>query len=236
MNNRIWILTLLATSISGVAHADEATIRQSLNKLGVHGAEILPSPVAGMKTVLTDGETLYVTEDGKHILQGPVYDVSGPRPVNVTNALLMTKLKALEPQMIVYKAAKEQYVITVFTDITCGYCHKLHEQIKDYNALGITVRYLAFPRQGLRSEAEQNMQAIWCSKDPQKAFDLAMKGGSGTAPASCNIDIKKHYALGVLFGVQGTPAMVLTDGTLIPGYQSPKELKTFLDNHRAQAK
>ncbi|BDH44703.1 thiol:disulfide interchange protein DsbC [Salmonella enterica subsp. enterica serovar Choleraesuis] len=236
MNKRIFLLTLLASSFAGMAHADDATIRQSLMKLGVHDAEIQPSPVAGMKTVLTDSGALYVTEDGKHILQGPMYDVSGAQPVNVTNAILMKKLNALTDQMIVYKAAKEQYVVTVFTDITCGYCHKLHEQMKDYNALGITIRYLAFPRQGLQSEAEQNMQSIWCSKDPRHSFDLAMTGSNNLAAATCNVDIKKHYSLGVQFGIQGTPALVLNDGMVIPGYQSPKELKEFLDKHRASAK
>lgn len=78
--------------------------------------------------------------------------------------------------MIVYKAPQEKHVITVFTDITCGYCHKLHEQMADYNALGITVRYLAFPRQGLDSDAEKEMKAIWCAKDKNKAFDDVMAG------------------------------------------------------------
>jgi thiol:disulfide interchange protein DsbC len=117
----------------------------------VQSTDIQPSPVSGMSTVLTDSGVLYVTDDGKHIIQGPMYDVSGAQPVNVTNQLLVGKLNALSNEMIVYKAPKEQHVITVFTDITCGYCHKLHEQMSDYNALGITVRYLAFPRQGCRA-------------------------------------------------------------------------------------
>ena len=99
-----------------------------------------------------------------------MYDVSGAQPVNVTNQLLVGKLNALSNEMIVYKAPKEQHVITVFTDITCGYCHKLHEQMSDYNALGITVRYLAFPRQGLQSQAEQDMKAIWCRKIATKRW------------------------------------------------------------------
>ncbi len=92
--------------------------------------------------------------------------------------------------MIVYKAPQEKHVITVFTDITCGYCHKLHEQMSDYNALGITVRYLAFPRQGLQSEAEQNMKAIWCAKDRNKALDDAMSGkGVQPVPAAMLISL-----------------------------------------------
>ena len=122
-------------------------------------------------------------------------------------------------------------VITVFTDITCGYCHKLHEQMADYNALGITVRYLAFPRQGLDSDAEKEMKAIWCAKDKNKAFDDVMAGKS-VAPASCDVDIADHYALGVQLGVSGTPAVVLSNGTLVPGYQPPKEMKEFLDEHQ----
>ncbi|EDP9910222.1 bifunctional protein-disulfide isomerase/oxidoreductase DsbC [Salmonella enterica subsp. enterica serovar Anatum] len=229
MKKRFMMFTLLAAAFSGVAHADDAAIRQSLAKLGVQSTEIQASPVAGMKTVLTHSGVLYVTDDGKHIIQGPMYDVSGAHPVNVTNKLLMSQLNALEKEMIVYKAPDEKHVITVFTDITCGYCHKLHEEMKDYNALGITVRYLAFPRQGLESQAEQDMKSIWCAKDKNKAFDDAM-AGKGVKPASCDVNIADHYAL----GVSGTPAIVLSNGYVVPGYQGPKEMKAFLDEHQKQ--
>ncbi|MDU7100634.1 MAG: bifunctional protein-disulfide isomerase/oxidoreductase DsbC [Enterobacter sp.] len=219
MKKSFALFTLLAASFTGFAHADDAAIKQSLAKLGVTGSDIQPAPVAGMKTVLTNSGVLYVTEDGKHIIQGPMYDVSGAQPVNVTNQLLM--------------AAQEKHVITVFTDITCGYCHKLHEEMKDYNALGITVRYLAFPRAGVQSQPEQDMKAIWCAKDRNKAFDDAMNG-KGVKPASCDIDIANHYALGVQFGVSGTPAIVLSNGYVVPGYQGPKEMKEFLDAHQKQ--
>lgn len=233
MKKGLLMFTLLAATLSGAAHADNAAIKQSLAKLGVQNTDIQPSPVAGMSTVLTDSGVLYVTDDGKHVIQGPMYDVGGAQPVNVTNALLVGKLNALEKEMIIYKAPQEKHVITVFTDITCGYCHKLHEEMSDYNALGITVRYLAFPRQGLQSQTEQDMKAIWCAKDRNKALDDAM-AGKGVPTASCNLDISKHYTLGVQFGVNGTPAMVLSNGYVLPGYQGPKELKAFLDEHQKQ--
>jgi protein-disulfide isomerase len=125
------------------------------------------APVAGMKTVLTNSGVLYVTEDGKHIIQGPMYDVSGAQPVNVTNQLLMKNLNALEKEMIVYKAAQEKHVITVFTDITCGYCHKLHEEMKDYNALGITVRYLAFRARACRASRAGHEGYLVCERPQQ---------------------------------------------------------------------
>ncbi|ACR70479.1 bifunctional protein-disulfide isomerase/oxidoreductase DsbC [Edwardsiella ictaluri] len=223
----IW-LALLAASVSGLARADDAAIQQSLKKLGIQQAQIQASPVAGLKTVFSEGGVLYVTDDGKHILQGPMYDVSGAVPENVTNQLLMKRLDKLAPEMIVYKAPKQKYVITVFTDITCGYCHKLHSQIKEYNDLGITVRYLAFPRQGPDSKAEKDMQSIWCMADRRKAFDDALKGET-ISPATCDVNIKSHYALGVQFGIQGTPAIVLSNGMVIPGYQGPKEMLAMLD-------
>ena len=226
-------LPLLIASVSGFAQADDAAIQQSLKKLGLEQTEIQPSPLAGFKTVLSESGVLYVSDDGKHMIQGPLYDVSGAQPVNVTNQLLMKHLNALEKEMIIYKAPQEKYVITVFTDITCGYCHKLHEEMSDYNALGITVRYLAFPRAGLQSQPEQDMKAIWCAKDRNKAFDDAMNG-KGVKPASCDIDIANHYALGVQFGVTGTPAIVLSNGYVVPGYQGPKEMKEFLDAHQKQ--
>lgn len=111
MKKSFMMLTLLATAFSGMVQADDAAIRQSLTKLGVQSTEIQPAPIAGMKTVLTNSGVLYVTEDGKHIIQGPMYDVSGASPVNVTNQLLMKQLNALEKEMIIYKAPQENTLL-----------------------------------------------------------------------------------------------------------------------------
>ncbi len=119
----------------------------------------------------------------------------------------------------------------MLTEITCGNFHKLQQQKADYNALGITVRYLAFPRQGLDSDAEKEMKALWCAKDKNKAFDDVMAGKS-VAQASCDEDIADHYELRVNLSLNGTPAVVLTNCTLVPGYHPPKEMKEFLDEHQ----
>jgi len=234
MKKQFTVLALLVSAFSALAQADDSAIQQTLKKVGLQQAEIQPSPLPGMKTVLTESGVIYITEDGKHMIQGPLYDVSGAQPVNVTNQLLDKKVAALAPEMIVYKAPKEQHVITVFTDITCGYCHKLHEQMADYNALGITVRYLAFPREGLNGQVEKAMKAIWCSADRNKAFDQAMKGDTPQmdAPATCSLNLDKHYKLGILFGIQGTPAILTDSGMMIPGYQGPQELKQVLDGQK----
>jgi thiol:disulfide interchange protein DsbC len=228
MKKGLLLLTFLTACMSSAVHADDAAIKATLGKLGMNNAEVQSTPVKGLSAVSTDSGTIYITEDGKHVLQGPMYDVSGTHPVNVTNKALVKKLDALQNEMIIYKAKNEKHVITVFTDITCGYCHKLHQQMQDYNDLGITVRYLAFPRQGLSSQTEKDMQSIWCTGNRKTNFDAAMRGDAIT-PATCATSIAKHFELGVQFGVTGTPAVVLEDGTLIPGYQPPKEMAAMLD-------
>lgn len=235
MKKSLLLLPMLMAALSGVANADDSAIQQTLKKLDIQQADIQPSPISGISTVMTESGVLYISADGKHLLQGPLYDVSGDQPINVTNQALLKKLEALSSEMIVYKAPEEKHVITVFTDITCGYCRKLHEQMKDYNALGITVRYLAFPRQGLSSQAEKDMRSIWCMADRNKAFDDAMKNND-ISPATCKTDISKHYQLGVQFGIQGTPAIVLQNGTIVPGYQGPKEMLQMLNAHQASLK
>lgn len=231
MKKSLLCLTLLM-AITPLVHADDAAIQNRLKILGLEKAEIHPSPVSGLKTVLTDSGVLYLTEDGHYVIQGQMYDVTGNKPVSVTNQMLIKKMDALVDEMIIYKAAKEKHVVTIFTDITCGYCRKLHEQMKEYNDLGITIRYLAFPRQGLQSPTEKDMASIWCAADRNKAFDAAMKG-EAVSPASCNINIAHHYTLGMQFGVQGTPALVLENGTVIPGYQTPQELLAGLNSIQA---
>ncbi len=235
MKKSLLLLPMLMAALSGVANADDSAIQQTLKKLDIQQADIQPSPIPGISTVMTESGVLYISADGKHLLQGPLYDVSGDQPINVTNQALLKKLEALSSEMIVYKAPEEKHVITVFTDITCGYCRKLHEQMKDYNALGITVRYLAFPRQGLSSQAEKDMRSIWCMADRNKAFDDAMKNND-ISPATCKTDISKHYQLGVQFGIQGTPAIVLQNGTIVPGYQGLKEMLQMLNAHQASLK
>jgi thiol:disulfide interchange protein DsbC len=131
--------------------------------------------------------------------------------------------------VIEFKADKEKYVVNVFTDISCGYCRKLHNEIAEYNKKGITVRYLAFPRGGLVSQSYKDMVSVWCSADKQEAMTTA-KGGGQVADTSCENKVAQQYKFGQAIGVSGTPNIILPDGTMIPGYQPPKELLDALKN------
>ncbi len=141
------------------------------------------------------------------------------------------KLAGMDKDMIVYPAKNEKYVVTVFTDTSCGYCRKLHNDMQGYNDAGITVRYLAFPRGGERSSNFNQMSAIWGAKDRVKAMHDAKSGTFDESKITPRPDlVMEQYKLGVAMGVNGTPAIVLEDGTMIPGYQPPAALLQLLDS------
>lgn len=222
-------LSITIVTLFNIAYANDAEIIKSVKKLGLTATSIKDSPISQLKTVITDVGIFYVSTDGKYILQAPLFDMSQNIPINITNRLLADKLNNLKKEMIVYKAAHEKYVVTVFTDISCGYCVKLHNEIAKYNEQGITIRYLAFPRAGMDSPISKKMTSIWCSIDRNGAYNKASKGEDIT-PTKCNIDLTNHYQLGVLFGVRGTPALLVED-TLLPGYQDAKTLRKTLDDY-----
>lgn len=227
MKKFVTALSLMAISMA--ATADNAQITTQLKKLGATNIEVKDSPISGIKTVVTNEGVLYTTEDGKYVLQGKLFELTDKGPVDVTGKALLATLESYKNEMIVYPAKNEKHVVTVFMDITCGYCQKLHSEIKEYNDLGITIRYLAFPRGGLGTKTAKEMEAIFTAKDPAFALDEAEKGNPPKELKAVNIT-KKHYELGVQFGVRGTPSIVTQSGELIGGYLPPKELLSTLES------
>lgn len=143
------------------------------------------------------------------------------------------KVAALSDTVIEYKADNEKHVVTVFTDITCGYCVRLHSQMQGYNDLGITIRYMAYPRQGATGQVADQMAAIWASEDPKAAMHNAkverQMPASGKDLAEQKQIIAKQYQLGRELGINGTPAIVLESGELVSGYLPPAQLLQRLE-------
>ncbi|MBU2871824.1 bifunctional protein-disulfide isomerase/oxidoreductase DsbC [Colwellia sp. E2M01] len=204
--------------------------------LGMTVIEVIKTPMPGIASVLTEQGLFYVTFDGNFLIHGKVYGLENG-VVDLTESTLaeirLNGLKAFKDDMIVYKAENEKYVITVFTDITCGYCRKMHGEMKGYNDRGITVQYLAFPRGGLidkagnASQGFKDLRSVWCSDDAPKALTDA-KLGKGVAYRICESNVEAEYEFGRQIGVTGTPAIILSDGTMVPGYQPPAQLEQML--------
>ncbi len=198
--------------------------------LGMQVSSIGDAPVSGLLQVMTEKGLFYTSEDGKYLLQARIYNIEdGMR--NVTEEALgsvrLGGLKEFKDAFIEYKADKEKYVVNIFTDITCGYCRKLHNEMDQYNALGITVRYLAFPRGGINSNSFTDMVSVWCADDKQEAMNNAKAGGT-VANKNCETKVAEQYAFGQRIGVNGTPNIIMPNGSVIPGYQPPKQLEEAL--------
>jgi len=196
----------------------------------------LPTPVDNLLRVRIDDEYAYLTRDGRHILIGSLIDLSSG--ANLTEMARredrITAIAAFPSRdMIIYPStSREVAVLTVFTDSTCPYCIKLHQEIPSLNANGLSVRYIAFPRDGVGGTAFQSMKSVWCDPDRRQAMAVAMGlsagslGGGNCDQASA---VRAGYALGSSLGVQGTPSIVLEDGRMLPGYVPGSRLRSMVD-------
>lgn len=204
---------------------------------GVKPDQIKPSPVAGVFEVAMGADTAYVSADGKYLFSGDLYEVASRR--NLTEAGRSTaRSKALakldERDMIVFGPAAAKHTITVFTDVECGYCRKLHGEIAELNKLGVRVRYLAYPRAGPDTDDWAKMVAVWCSKDRNGALTKAKQGQPVDAKCGAT-PVAKQFELGEEMGVQGTPAIFTVSGDYIGGYLPPKEMVRQLDELKVAA-
>lgn len=220
----------LASSLSLAADPDQV-IRKSLQTIqpDLPIEAIAESQMPGLYQIqLKGGRQLYASGDGQFLLQGYLFQIKDGKAINLTEEH-ETKEIAKEingipaKEMVIFAAEQTKTHITVFTDTDCGYCQKLHSEVPELNRLGVEVRYVAFPRQGLQSPAYKELVSVWCAEDPHAAMDLA-KSRQEVPAAQCDNPVAKQYALGQMIGVSGTPAIVLANGKLIPGYQPAPQL------------
>lgn len=226
----IFILLLSATAANAAQQEHAELIKRFEQKLKFKIISVADASVPGLLQINTDTGIFYASENGEYFLSARVYRV-GDDIVDETGAALqkyrLEGIKRFKNSAIEFKSAKEKYVLNVFTDATCGYCRKLHNEMDILNDLGITVRYLAFPRQGLNSKVYRDAVSIWCSDNPQEAMTQAKVGGS-IASSSCENEVAEQYNFGKAIGVNGTPNIILPDGTVIPGYQPAQALLSAL--------
>ncbi|SBS34107.1 Thiol:disulfide interchange protein DsbC precursor [Marinomonas aquimarina] len=222
-------LTLLGmTQVQAGEQEVRAAMAKALPQYSIESMEAHQG--SGLYVVtLNNGPILHVTADGKYFVAGDLYQVDGQNLVNETEQKKLAKIEQIpESEMVVFKAANEKAHISVFTDISCGYCRMLHKDIEELNELGVTVRYLAYPRAGVGSEAYNEMVNIWCSDDPKK-WMTAAKLGKDVPDNKCTNPVANQYRLGNAVGVRGTPSIILDNGKFIPGYLPAKELAKELE-------
>jgi thiol:disulfide interchange protein DsbC len=233
----------LAVSTPPVANTPEAVVRQTLMRLVPKAQidQVAPAPIPGFYQVIASGHLVYISADGKYVMNGDLID--GAKGESLTDDAWATYRKAELAKVplsdrIVYAPKNPKYTITVFTDVTCPYCRVLHQQIDALNKEGIAVQYLAWPRAGVTGDDGKptatytEMVSIWCAADRNQAFTAAKKG-QAPKQADCKNPVKDQFDLGLKLGVTGTPAVYTEDGTMIGGYLSPADMLQAVQEHSA---
>ncbi len=239
-------LAICSASLIAVAAPAEETITKKsvsttiVQKLSAVRPDLVfkvlrESSIPNIYEVQVDGGPLiFVTADGSYFIDGNLYQINPTQFVDLKELRLIETRRQLFSElsideMIVFKAVgKTKAIMNVFTDIDCGYCRKLHREVPQLNAMGIEVRYLAYPRAGLESESYLKIATAWCAEDPNQSL-TNFKNGRDSSIAVCDDNpVAKHYKLAGSIGVTGTPATVLMDGTLLPGYRTAADFAQLL--------
>ena len=231
--------SLGAESYSSNPHKSlEAKISAALSEgpgAGISVQEVRKTEADGLLEVTLDnGLVLYATESGDHFVVGDLYAIRKDGLVNLAEQKREQERIALIDgvdigQMIVFTPEGDvRDYITVFTDITCFYCQKLHREVEDLNDLGIEVRYLAYPRGGPDSDGARKLATAWCADDQQETLTQLKAGVTLPVNDCAEAPVMEQYQLGSALGVRGTPAIVTSDGQMIPGYKPASELAQML--------
>ena len=223
-----------AALVSLSAGAQEADKYQAIRDAfpDVEITAIQPSPIEGLLELEIGGDFFYVTADGSLVVRGDIFRTGTFE--NITEArrsdVRMRALTRIDDATTIKFAAKdEKYVVTVFTDIDCGYCRKLHREMDGYNSRGISVRYLFFPRSGPGTESWFKADAVWCAESRQKALTMAKSNLEVESKDCGTTPVAQHYALVTAMGLRGTPAIFTPAGQYVMGYRSPDELLEILE-------
>ncbi|MDW3095177.1 MAG: DsbC family protein [Gammaproteobacteria bacterium] len=234
-----WLSALVILAvISFAVHADsskqeEAIKAKLVESFPTHTPDsVSKSAVEGLYEAVYGTQVIYVTEDARYVIQGVVMDLEdGKRDITAvasSNARKKYMTQVEQQENIAFGSDKPKHTVTVFTDIDCGYCRKLHNEMDQYASYGIKVNYLLFPRNGITTPSYTKAVSVWCNKDRAEALTRA-KNGEELPAENCDNPVADHFEIGKKIGVSGTPAILTADGELMPGYMPAEVLAQRLD-------
>lgn len=224
---------LFSTAVQSESTIDEIGERLATNLPGIDVSGLAESDFDGLFELISDGQIYYIDENAEYLVDGSLIRLSDR--ANLTDARLgglhMGLIEQIgEESMLIYEPEKSATrSITVFTDISCGYCRRLHAEIETLLEEGVRVRYLLFPRAGLGSQGHKDLESVWCADDPLEAMTNAKAGGR-IVPATCDTPIEQHVALAERVGLRGTPLIYTDSGEKVPGYREAAALASMVNS------
>jgi len=244
MASKWWLglLAALATLAQGATppeSSEAAELREAASHIaGAKPEQLRLTPIKGIYEFTRGTEIAYVSADGKYAISGDLYELAADKDLTeIRRRDMRQKLIAAVPEseMLIFSPKDPKYTVTVFTDVDCAYCRKLHSQMAEYNRLGVRVRYLLYPRTGPDTSSWTKAEQVWCSTDRNDALTRAKLGQDLKTKPCADNPVATTYALGKDFAIQGTPAIVLADGDLLPGYVPPDVLVQHLKDEAKEA-
>ena len=230
------LLACVFTAQAMAAPPQALTDSLTVNGESMPVEQVLDTPVQGLWEVhLANGESFYSDASGEHFVVGDIYKNGADGLVNLSeqsrNAQRAARIAEVpDSEQVIFRSDEApKATIYVFTDTTCPYCQRLHEEVPALNEMGIAVHYLAFPRAGAGSEGARLLSQVWCAANPAEAMSAAKRGEALDIAPDCDNLVESQYHLGMELGVQGTPAIVMPDGRLVPGYVPAERLAEMLD-------
>ena len=232
-------LSLISGGVATAASVEDAT--KKLNDILVETFKSAPdsigeSQIPGLYQVMYGTEIVYLSADGQYFISGDLLNLKTRE--NLSEVAQRSVRKRIVDELgttpVTFKAKNEKHVLRVFTDIDCGYCAKLHREMEQINANGITIEYLAFPRAGIGSPSYDKIVSVWCADDQQAAMTKS-KARQSVQSKTCKNPIQAQYELGQSLGVNGTPALLTESGQLIPGYEQADRLIAMLDAQKPKS-
>jgi thiol:disulfide interchange protein DsbC len=223
-----------AFAMAAQAADDTKAVRDAVEALGpgIKVDSIVAAPMPGFYQVVASGRLVYVSNDGRYMLNGNLIDLKAKTDLSAASWAATRKVelaKVPASQRLIYAPANPKHTVTVFTDVDCGFCRQLHAHIDEFNKQGIAVEYVFWPREGLKTTSGSDTPSytkavsVWCSADRKNAFNEAM-GGATPKVASCANPVKDEFELGERLGVNGTPTIVTENGDVVGGYVTPAQL------------
>ncbi|MDT8425633.1 MAG: DsbC family protein [Methyloprofundus sp.] len=230
-------LFLAGLFVAPSAFADKQALKKVLAEMmpSISVDDISDSKIKGLYEVRVGSDVFYVSEDGKYLIQGHMFDLAAKKDLTeekLAEARAVLINGVAKDQMIIFKARDNKDTVTIFTDIDCGYCRKLHSEMDKYLAEGITIQYLFYPRAGKDSESYKKAVSVWCADDRNAALTAAKSSSNPPTEKTCKNPVDAHMALGEKLGVRGTPMMVTEKGAVFPGYMPPKQLAEALQQDK----
>lgn len=225
-------LLLAAPAAMAETAPKPADVRADIaRRLDVKVEDVVPSPIPGLYEIRSGSDVGYVSLDGRFYVDGDIFDMQTRDNLTETRrqqGRLDLLSKIADADAIVFTPqGPVRHTLTVFTDIDCPYCRRMHSEMAELNRLGIRVRYLLFPRSGPGTDSWQKAESVWCSADRRDALTRAKKGEPVKAPA-CKTPIAEQYALGRALAIRGTPAIITDKGEYVDHYVPAAQLSEYL--------